>query len=67
MAKRSLPLIMWAGFVDGKMHVEDTTGDYGTYKRPGIFMSKKRAQLEYQDVRRVKVTLASASTTGNRR
>lgn len=46
---------MWAGFVNGKMHVEDTTGDYGTYKRPGIFLTKKRARLEYQDVRPIEV------------
>ena len=65
MPGKRLPLFMWAGFVDGKLYVEDMTGEYGTYQRPGLFLTKKRALVEYQDVRKVRVSLVRSDGGGS--
>ena len=66
MAKRKLPALMWGGFVDDRLHIENTVGDYGTYQRPAIFPTRNRAKLEYQDVRRLLVREVKVNRVGGR-
>lgn len=56
--KRKLPLVLWGGFIDGKLHtpVEYAPG-YECWRHcPALFTSRRDAKREYEDVRRVILT-----------
>lgn len=55
MKKKTLA---WAGFCDGNLHFtmcDDQWGGKNIRLMPSIFKSKKAAQEQYQDVRRVEI------------
>lgn len=52
----------WAGFSDGKICLSDIDDGWGGFvgphrKSPMIFSSKKAARKQFQDVRKIKITV----------
>lgn len=57
-----VPTIMWGGFTDDKLDVRKTDSGFGGWgnnfpEQPAIFMSRKDARREYEDVRPLRIEL----------
>lgn len=50
--------VLWGGFSEGHLHIdkiEDGFGGHHYRLSPAIFISKREARLQYEDVRRVEI------------
>ena len=52
--------LVWGGFSDGVLHINWVDTGFGGFgesmiEAPALFLSRKRARQEYEDVRRIEI------------
>lgn len=59
MASRDTTMTAYCGFSDGKPHVciiDDEFGGENMRKSPSIFLTRREAEQQYEDVREITIT-----------